>query len=144
MSGVTISDDAADDYDPLAVFQSMAAGPSSQELYGKFADLRAEGPVHLETPEDADGAEGGRDCRDGRREADRGDPVTAVGSGPEVHDGELRGGSARSWATRRCPRAGYYERVSRRLRPLDDRDGRARAQGVPEPHRPSFHSQGDG
>jgi cytochrome P450 len=54
-----ISDQADDEYDPLAVFQAMAAGPTSQELYGKFADLRAEGPVHPETPDDA-GGDGGK------------------------------------------------------------------------------------
>ncbi len=57
MSDVIVSDDADDGYDPLAVFQAMAAGPSSQQLYGKFAELRGEGPVHLEAPEEGDGEE---------------------------------------------------------------------------------------
>jgi cytochrome P450 len=34
-----------EDYDPLAVFQSMAAGPSSEELYGTYANLRRRAPV---------------------------------------------------------------------------------------------------
>lgn len=45
MSDVPVSQDLGD-YDPLAVFQAMAAGPSSQELYGEFAQLRGEAPVH--------------------------------------------------------------------------------------------------
>src|ERR1700733_1092112 len=61
MSDVTLpenADDHDDHYDPFAVFQAMAAGPSSQELYGKFADLRAEAPVHLEPPPDGEGRDG--------------------------------------------------------------------------------------
>ncbi len=58
MSEVTVPENADDHYDPFAVFQAMAAGPSSQELYGKFADLRAEAPVHLEPPPDGEGRDG--------------------------------------------------------------------------------------
>lgn len=62
MSEATVSDDAAGDYDPLAVFQAMASGPSSQELYGKFADLRAGSAVHLEPPADIDGEDSSNDA----------------------------------------------------------------------------------
>jgi cytochrome P450 len=53
VSDTVTSGQPDDEYDPLAVFQAMAAGPSSEELYGRFADLRAEGPVHPEGSEDA-------------------------------------------------------------------------------------------
>src|SRR5271154_5066060 len=58
MSDATRSEDADDEYDPLAVFQSMAAGPSSQELYGQLADLRAIGAVHVDAPLDPGGEDG--------------------------------------------------------------------------------------
>jgi cytochrome P450 len=37
-----------DGYDSFAVFQGMSAGPSSAELYGTFAELRATSAVHPE------------------------------------------------------------------------------------------------
>jgi hypothetical protein len=46
VSDTVISDQGDGEYDPLAVFQAMATGPSSEELYGKFADLRVLGPLH--------------------------------------------------------------------------------------------------
>jgi hypothetical protein len=55
VGGTVTSDQADGEYDPLAVFQAMAAGPSSQELYGKFAGLRAECPVHPQAPPGAGG-----------------------------------------------------------------------------------------
>jgi cytochrome P450 len=46
------SDD--DGYDSLAVFQGMSAGPSSEEVYGGFAELRASSAVHpdVDRPDD--------------------------------------------------------------------------------------------
>ena len=45
MGDGTVSNES-DGYDPFAVFQAMADGPSSRELYGEFADLRAKASVH--------------------------------------------------------------------------------------------------
>jgi cytochrome P450 len=47
MSDVIDSKDPDEEYDGLAVFQAMSAGPSSDELYGRFAELRCEAPIHL-------------------------------------------------------------------------------------------------
>jgi hypothetical protein len=85
MGDGTVSNES-DGYDPFAVFQAMADGPSSRELYGEFADLRAKASVH----------EG---VHVGRREADgtTGDiplDVTTWGPRPKFHDGERRGGPA--------------------------------------------------
>jgi hypothetical protein len=45
MGDGTVSNES-DGYDPFAVFQAKADGPSSRELYGEFADLRGKASVH--------------------------------------------------------------------------------------------------
>ncbi len=114
MSGVTISDDAADDYDPLAVFQAMAAGPTSQELYGKLADLRAEGPVHLEAPEDADAAEGRAAGTAGTAAGTAETAVTRLPPwGPDPRFTTVSFDAAQAvLGDPEMSSAGYYERVS--------------------------------
>jgi cytochrome P450 len=102
MGDGTVSNES-DGYDPFAVFQAMADGPSSRELYGEFADLRAKASVH----------EG---VHVGRREADgtTGDiplDVTTWGPAPSFMTVNVEA-AQRVLDNPEGSSSGYYERLS--------------------------------
>ena len=111
MSDMIVSDDMDDDYDPLAVFQAMAAGPSSQELYRGFADLRAAAPVHLDPPLDTDAQSGpqpGSDAGDSQA-----DVIQLPPWGPEPRFTTVSFEAAHAvLGNPVMSSSGYYDRVS--------------------------------
>jgi len=96
-----------DDYDPLAVFQAMAAGPSSEELYGRFALCRAEAPVHelIRSGDTQEGSSVKGDALD--------DMAELVGWGPDPTFMTMSFEAAQKvLGSPNMSSSGYYERVS--------------------------------